>query len=61
MSGFVLANRQQRTGLEPSRQVARKVMGKTRRFGTGAAFRVPMRITLTTEAEPLQRRFDDDE
>ncbi len=58
---WVLGAREGRTGLSPSRQISRKVAEKVRRFCTGRSYKVPHEIRLTTEVEPLQRKFEDED
>jgi hypothetical protein len=56
----VLAQRAETTEIEPSRHVASKVAEKTRRFGSGRAYRVPQRIDLTLDTNPRQEGLDYD-
>jgi hypothetical protein len=54
VAALVLAQRQSILGIDGSRQISRKVAEKVRRFGTGAAHRVPHRIELRLTPEPRQ-------
>ena len=56
----VLAQRAETTDVEPGQHVARKVAEKTRRFGSGAAYRIPTRIPLNPDPEPRQEGLDYD-
>lgn len=56
----VLAQRAETTDVEPGQHVARKVAEKTRRFGTGAAYRIPSRISLNPDPAPRQEGLDYD-
>jgi hypothetical protein len=57
---LVLAQRAETTDVEPGQHVARKVAEKTRRFGSGAAYRIPTRIPLNPDPEPRQEGLDYD-
>jgi hypothetical protein len=57
---LVLAQRAESSDVEPGQHIARKVAEKTRRFGTGAAYRIPPRIYLSIDPEPRQEGLDYD-
>jgi hypothetical protein len=54
----VLGQRAETSEIEPGQHVARKVAEKTRRFGSGRAYRVPPRIDLTADRKPRQDGLD---
>jgi hypothetical protein len=61
MTKATFKDREENGGVPLARYIAHSVALKTRAFGTGAAYRVPLEIALDVRGEPRQRRLDDGE